>query len=114
MSRLSVSIPWRVRPFARLLAAAAAALVAAAAAFLVPNWWNEQREGERTHYTGNFDEDEESYRRGYTAALHPQRRDKAYSDVEDELRTQYANTVLDRPFQSGYERGLNHRSRGAE
>ncbi len=78
------------------------------------NWWNEQREGERTNYTGNFDEDEESYRRGYTAALHPQRRKRAYSDVEDELRTQYANTVLDRPFQSGYERGLNHRSRGAE
>ena len=78
------------------------------------NWWEELREGESTHYTGNFDEDEESYRRGYTAALHPKRRDRAYSDVEDELRTQYANTVLDRPFQSGYERGLNHRSRGVE
>jgi hypothetical protein len=78
------------------------------------NWWDELREGERAHYTGNFDADEENYRRGYTAALHPQRRDKAYTNVEDELRTQYANTVLDRPFQSGYERGLNHRSRGAE
>lgn len=78
------------------------------------NWWEKQREGERAHYTGNFDEDEESYRRGYAAALHPRRRDRAYSDVEDELRTQYANTVLDRPFQSGYERGLRHRSRGVE
>ena len=79
------------------------------------NWWDEQREGERAHYTGNFDEDEENYRRGYTAALHPRRRDRAYADVEDELRTEYANTVLDRPFQSGYERGLNHhRSRGVE
>jgi len=69
----------------------------------------------RKHYTGdNFDEHEESYRRGYTAALHPQRRGRAYSDVEDELRTQYANTTLDMPFQSGYERGLNHRSRGVE
>jgi hypothetical protein len=78
------------------------------------NWWEELREGERAHDTGNFNEEEESYRRGYTAALHPQRRGRAYSDVEDELRTQYANTVLDRPFQSGYERGLNHRSRGVE
>jgi hypothetical protein len=78
------------------------------------NWWDELREGERTNYTGDFDEDEESYRRGYTAALHPQRTGRAYSDVEDELRMQYANTVLDRPFQSGYERGLNHRSRGVE
>lgn len=78
------------------------------------NWWEQQREGERGHYTGNFDEDEESYRRGYTAALHPRRRDRAYSDVEDELRTEYANTVLDRPFQSGYERGLGYRSRGVK
>lgn len=77
-------------------------------------WWQELRDGERTHYAGNFDEDEENYRRGYTAALHPRRRSRAYSDVEDELRTQYANTVLDRPFQSGYERGLNRRSRGVE
>jgi len=76
------------------------------------NWWDELRDDERTHYTGtNFDTDEESYRRGYTAAQHPQRRGRAYSDVEDELRTQYANTTLDMPFQSGYERGLNHRSR---
>jgi ribosome modulation factor len=77
-------------------------------------WWEELREGERTHYTsaGNdFDRDEASYRRGYQAALHPNRTGKSYSDVEDELRTAYANTVLDRPFQAGYERGLAHRSR---
>jgi hypothetical protein len=78
------------------------------------NWWQELRDNERTTYTGDFDEDEASYRRGYTAALHPQRRGRAYSEVEDQLRTQYANTVLDRPFQSGYERGSNHRSRGVE
>ncbi len=78
------------------------------------NWWQELREDERAHYhqTGrDFDQDEPSYRRGYHAALHPGRRGKAYSDVEDELRTAYANTVLDRPFQDGYERGLAHRSK---
>jgi hypothetical protein len=77
-------------------------------------WWQELREGERAHYTSvgdDFERDETSYRRGYEAALHPQRRSKAYSDVEDELRTAYANTVLDRPFQAGYERGSGHRSR---
>jgi hypothetical protein len=76
------------------------------------NWWQELRDEERKNYRGDFDRDEESYRRGYTAALHPKRRGRAYSDVEDELRTQYANTVLDMPFQSGYERGFNYRSRG--
>lgn len=78
------------------------------------NWWQELREGERAHYTRDdrdFDRDETSYRHGYQAALHPTRRGKAYSDVEDELRTAYANTVLDRPFQAGYERGSSHRSR---
>jgi len=75
------------------------------------NWWQELREGERAHYSSDFDRDEPSYRRGYEAGLHPKRRGKAYSDVEDELRTAYANTVLDRPFQSGYERSSSHRTR---
>jgi len=75
-------------------------------------WWQELREGERAHYQGDFDRDEPSYRRGYTAALHPRRRGKVYSDVEDELRTAYAGTTLDMPFQSGYERGQSYRSEG--
>jgi hypothetical protein len=78
------------------------------------NWWQELRDEERAHYRGDFDRDEPSYRRGYLAALHPKRRGKAYSDVEDELRTAYAGTVLDTPFQSGYERGLAYRPRRVE
>ena len=78
------------------------------------NWWRELRDDERSHYGESFDQDEPSYRRGYQAALHPKRRGKAYSDVEDELRTAYTGTVLDRPFQTGYERGLAHRPRGVE
>ena len=73
-------------------------------------WWQEVREGEAAHYDGDFDRDEQSYRRGYAAALHPRRRGKAYSDVEDELRTAYAGTELDIPFQAGYERGQSYRS----
>ena len=78
------------------------------------NWWGELRDEERTNYSGNFDDDEASYRRGYAAALHPRRRGKAYTDVENELRTSYANTVLDRPFQAGYERGQTYRPREVE
>src|ERR1041385_167242 len=78
------------------------------------NWWQELRDGERAHYGEDFDRNEESYRRGYQAALHPARRGKAYSEVEQDLTTAYAGTVLDRPFQDGYERGLGHHSRGAE
>jgi hypothetical protein len=76
------------------------------------HWWNELREEERASYQGDWDRDEPSYRLGYQAALHPRRRGKAYSEVEDELRTAYAGATLDRPFQAGYERGLAYRSRG--
>ena len=72
-------------------------------------WWDELREDERAHYQGDFDSDEPNYRRGYTAALHPKRRVKAYSDVEDDLRAAYVGTELDRPFQYGYERGQSYR-----
>jgi hypothetical protein len=81
------------------------------------NWWQELREGERAYYhhgDRDFDRDEPSYRRGYQAALHSQRRGKAYSDVEDDLRTAYAGTVLDRPFQDGYERGQTYSPKEVE
>lgn len=78
------------------------------------NWWQELREGEQTHYGEAFDRNEENYRRGYQAALHPARRGKAYSEVEEDLAAAYAGTVLDRPFQDGYERGSTYRPRGAE
>lgn len=77
-------------------------------------WWEELKEGESAHYDGDFARDEESFRRGYTAALHPKRRGKAYKDVEDELRTAYAGTTLDIPFQAGYERGQSYRRKGVE
>lgn len=77
------------------------------------NWWNELRDGERAHYhrdARDFDRDEESYRSGYLAALHPLRRGKAYSEVEQELRTSYVGE-LDTAFREGYERGLSHHDR---
>ena len=80
-------------------------------------WWDELREGERAHYHHDgqdFDRDEESYRRGYEAALHPQRRGKAYTEVEKDLRTTYEDTELDTAFRSGYERGLAHHSKYLE
>jgi hypothetical protein len=81
------------------------------------NWWNELRDGERAHYHHDghdFDRDEKSYRRGYEAALHPRRRGRAYTDVEQDLRTAYDETELDTAFRSGYERGLAHHSKYLE
>ena len=78
------------------------------------HWWQELRNEERAQYTGDWDSDEESYRRGYQAALHPKRRGKTYTDVKDDLAVAYTGTVLDRPFEAGYERGLGYRPRRVE
>jgi len=80
------------------------------------NWWNELRSGERAHYHRDgrdFERDEESYRRGYEAALHPQRRGKAYAVVEQELQSEYVGE-LDTAFREGYERGQAYTSRVSE
>lgn len=78
------------------------------------NWWNALREDERAYYHGDgrdFDRDEESYRRGFQAAMHPQRRGKAYSAVQQELKAAYTGTELDSAFREGYERGLAYQSK---
>ena len=80
-------------------------------------WWEELRDDERTYYHTDgrdFDRDEETYRRGFQAALHPRLQGKGYSDVEDELRTTYSGVALDTSFREGYERGLAYHSRNSE
>lgn len=80
------------------------------------DWWNELRNGERSHYHRDgrdFERDEESYRRGYEAALHPQWRGKSYADAEQELQSAYVGE-LDTAFREGYERGQAHPDRVSE
>src|SRR6185369_3141525 len=80
-------------------------------------WWAELRDGERAHYHRDgrdFERDEDSYRRGFQAALHPRRRGKAYADVEQDLRNVHEDTELDSAFREGYERGLAHQSKYSE
>ena len=80
-------------------------------------WWAELRDDERSYYhhdARDFDRDEPTYRQGFQAALHPRRRGKAYTDVEDDLRTAYNGSELDTAFREGYERGLAYQSRDKE
>ena len=81
------------------------------------NWWNELRDGERAHYHRDgrdFERDEESYRRGFQAALHPRRRGKAYADMEGDLQVAHEGYELDSAFREGYARGLAHQSKYSE
>jgi hypothetical protein len=80
-------------------------------------WWAELRDDERGYYHKDgrdFDRDEVSYRRGFQAALHPRRRGKSYTDVEQDLKTAYDEAELDTEFREGYERGLAYHSRYRE
>ena len=81
------------------------------------SWWNELRDGERSHYHQDgrdFDKDEINYRSGFQTALHPKNRGRAYTDVERDLRTVNADRELDTAFRSGYERGQAHHSKVVE
>lgn len=80
------------------------------------HWWTELRDEERAYYHKDgrdFDRDEATYRRGFEAAQHPRRRGKAYTDVEDDLRTAYG-PELDTCFREGYERGSVYCSKRGE
>jgi hypothetical protein len=72
------------------------------------NWWQELRDEEKAHYqhdSRDFERDELSYRRGFQAALHAERRGKSYAQVEQGLRSTYGDSALDTAFRHGYERG---------
>jgi len=76
-------------------------------------WWNEQRDHEWTDYQSNgrdFQRDELSYRHGFEAALHPLRRGKAYSSVENSLKETYGDAALDSAFRKGYQRGAAYQN----
>ena len=80
-------------------------------------WWAELRDGERSHYhtdERDFDRDEPRYRSGYQAALHPRRRGKDYTAIEEELRSSYSANELDSAFREGYQRGQAYHSRERE
>jgi hypothetical protein len=69
------------------------------------SWWvglrdAEQQDYESTHH--NFKQDENTYRQGFEAALHPARRSLAYDDAVAQLNSELRG---DPAFRAGYERG---------
>lgn len=72
------------------------------------SWWLGLRDVEEEHYRergGDFSKDELSYRRGFEAALNPQRRGKSYEGAASELSATYGGSVNDEAFRAGYARG---------
>lgn len=71
-------------------------------------WWLGLRGAEQAHYTnegGDFNVDEATYRLGFEAALHPDRRGKTYDNCVTGLRTRYAKDCESNAFRGGFDRG---------
>jgi hypothetical protein len=58
-------------------------------------WWGKLREGERANYEGDFERDEDAYRRGFETALEPANRGKALEQ----------SAHVSNAYRNGYERG---------
>ncbi len=62
-------------------------------------WWRDLRESERAVYEGDFDRDEEDYRRGFEAALEPANR----SRKELEEHTAAVSSAHRKGYEHGHE-----------
>lgn len=75
------------------------------------SWWVGLRDAEAAEFTGtggDFKADEQTYRRGFEAALHPHVRGKSYEKAGEHLRQRYSDATESDAFQRGYERGQRY------
>lgn len=72
------------------------------------SWWVGMRDAEEEEYTGqgkDFKSNEDFYRRGFEASLHPHARGKSFDEVAENLRQRYSADYDNEAFRHGYERG---------
>lgn len=75
------------------------------------DWWIGLRSTEADEYEkdgGHFDRDEPLYRKGFEAALHPERRVRSFEEARPDLAACFGPDCERAPFVRGYERGLSH------
>jgi hypothetical protein len=78
------------------------------------SWWLGLRDAEQLHYKeagGDFRADEVSYRRGFEAALHPERRGRGFNERQKELADSFGQVSSTKAFQQGYDRGQSHQKK---
>lgn len=72
-------------------------------------WWTGLRGAEEEQYEspdgGSFHQDENTFRKGFEAALSPAARSRAYQEALDFLRTRHPSEYDKRAYRLGYERG---------
>lgn len=75
------------------------------------SWWIGTRDAEEEEYVGqgkDFITDEQHYRRGFEAALHPQSRGKSFDEAGESLRARHNEECDTDAFRCGYERGQSY------
>jgi len=75
-------------------------------------WWIGLRDAEEEHYVnagGAFKIDEATYRLGFEAALHPDRRERSYDEAAAKVAEKYGAAAETPAFGQGYERGRRYR-----
>jgi hypothetical protein len=80
-------------------------------------WWLGLRDGEAERYAadgGDFDTDEETYRRGFETALHADARGKPFDDVLGYLREHHPDLYEKPAFRKGFERGRDYAEQRVE
>lgn len=80
-------------------------------------WWVGLRDAEQAHYEaagGDFQSAEETYRRGFVSALHPESRGVAYAKRRARLRERHGEAAEHDAFRRGYERGQSYRALALE
>jgi hypothetical protein len=74
-------------------------------------WWVGLRDAEAQRYespNGNFSADEETFRKGFEAAMSPWARGRSYEEATDFLRTRHPGEFDKRAYRRGYERGQTY------
>ena len=75
------------------------------------SWWVGIRDAEASVYEekgGHFETDEPHYRKGFEAALHPERRGRSYEEASSDLSRAHPEHYSHPAFRHGYERGAEH------
>lgn len=72
------------------------------------SWWVGLRDAEEEQYAGqgkDFKTDEDTFRKGFEAALHPHRRGQSFDEAAESLRGRYGEDCDRDAFRCGYDRG---------
>jgi hypothetical protein len=82
--------------------------------FARDQWWVGLRDAEKETYRatgGDFRKDEQTYRSGFEAALHPDARGKTFEESQDHLTRCYGEVCEHPPFRAGFQRGHDYNLR---